>query len=54
MSNVNFILLIVLILALVGFFPVWPHAGFGYGYWPSGFFFLVLMVVLILILLKKL
>lgn len=46
------ILVIVLILALIGAFPAWPHAA-GYGYGPSGAIGLVLVVVLILVLLGR-
>jgi hypothetical protein len=41
------ILLIVLILSLVGVFPIWPHSK-GWGYYPSGGLSLVLIVLLIL------
>lgn len=46
------ILLIVLILALVGVFPSWPHAA-SWGYGPSGIIGVLLVVVLILLLLGR-
>jgi Protein of unknown function (DUF3309) len=46
------ILLIVLVLALVGVIPAWPHSK-GWGYGPSGGLGLVLLIVLILFLLGK-
>lgn len=46
------ILLIVLILALVGALPTWPHS-MGWGYYPSGGVGLVLLIVLILLVLGR-
>ena len=46
------ILLILLVLALVGVFPTWPHSR-GWGYGPSGIVGLILVVLLILFLLGK-
>jgi hypothetical protein len=46
------ILLIVLVLALVGVIPTWPHSS-SWGYGPSGGIGLVLLIVLILLLLGK-
>jgi Protein of unknown function (DUF3309) len=46
------ILLIVLILALVGVIPAWPHSR-GWGYGPSGIVGVILVVLLILFLLGK-
>lgn len=41
------LLVVVLLLLLIGFLPVWPYAaGWGIGYYPSGFFGLVLLVIL--------
>ncbi len=48
MSTLALVLLIVLILALVGVLPVWPHAGLGLGYTPSG---IVVALVIVLIVL---
>jgi Protein of unknown function (DUF3309) len=46
------ILLIVLILALVGVLPTWPHAR-SWGYAPSGVVGTVLLIVVILYLLGR-
>ena len=46
------VLLVVLILALLGAIPVWPHSK-GWGYWPGSFFGTVLLILLILLLLGK-
>jgi hypothetical protein len=43
------ILLIVLILALIGALPRWPHST-NWGYYPSGGIGLVLLILIILIL----
>jgi len=47
------VLLIVLILALVGVIPTWPHSR-GWGYAPGGLVGLLLIVVLILLLTGRL
>jgi hypothetical protein len=46
------ILLIILVLALLGAIPAWPHSR-GWGYGPSGGIGLILLIVLILFLLGK-
>lgn len=46
------ILLIVLILALLGALPTWPHSQ-SWGYAPSGVLGTVLIVFLILLLLGR-
>ncbi len=46
------ILLIVLILLLVGVFPVWPHTA-NWGYGPSGGLGLVLVIIIILVILGR-
>jgi hypothetical protein len=43
------ILLIVLILALVGALPTWPHSK-NWGYFPSGGLGLVVVILLVLVL----
>lgn len=43
------ILLVVLILALIGALPTWPHSR-GWGYFPSGGLTLVVIVLLVLVL----
>lgn len=46
------ILLVVLVLALLGVIPTWPHSR-GWGYGPSGGVGLILVILLILFLLGK-
>ncbi|MFO1388457.1 DUF3309 family protein [Cellvibrio sp.] len=43
------ILLVVLILALIGAIPSWPHSR-GWGYGPSGGIGLVIVILIILLL----
>jgi hypothetical protein len=50
--SIGMILLIVLVLALVGVIPAWPHSR-GWGYGPSGGIGTVLLILLILLLLGK-
>lgn len=45
------ILLIILILALIGALPAWPHSR-AWGYYPSGGLGLVLIIVLLVVLLR--
>lgn len=47
------VLLIILILLVLGSFPMWPYS-MGWGYYPSGGLGLVLLIVIILILLGRL
>jgi hypothetical protein len=47
------ILAIVLIVALVGSLPAWPHSR-SWGYYPSGGIGLIVAVLLILLLLGRL
>jgi Protein of unknown function (DUF3309) len=47
------ILLVVLILALVGVFPAWPHSS-GWGYGPGGGIGLLLVIVILLIVFGRL
>ena len=51
--NLGTILLVILVLALVGVIPSWPHSN-KWGYGPSGGVGLVLLIVVILLLLGKL
>jgi hypothetical protein len=46
------ILIVILILALVGVIPTWPHSR-SWGYYPSGGLGLVLLIVLILLLMGQ-
>ncbi|PRC92456.1 DUF3309 family protein [Solimicrobium silvestre] len=50
--SIGMILLIILVLALVGVIPSWPHSR-GWGYGPSGGVGLILVIVLILFLLGR-
>lgn len=50
--SVGMILLIVLVLALLGVIPTWPHSR-QWGYYPSGGIGLVLLIIVILLLLGK-
>jgi len=43
------VILIVLVLALLGVIPAWPHSR-GWGYGPSGVMGLVVVVLLVLLL----
>lgn len=46
------IILIILVLALVGVLPSWPHST-GWGYGPSGGVGLIVMVLLVLVVMGK-
>ncbi|MFA6314714.1 MAG: DUF3309 family protein [Sterolibacterium sp.] len=46
------IILVILVLALAGVIPTWPHSR-QWGYGPSGGLGLILLIVLILFLLGK-
>jgi hypothetical protein len=50
--SIGMILLIVLVLALLGAIPTWPHSR-QWGYGPSGGIGLVLLIIVILLLLGK-
>jgi hypothetical protein len=50
--SIGTILLVILVLALVGVIPTWPHSR-GWGYGPSGGVGLILVIVLILFVLGK-
>ena len=43
------ILLIILIIALIGAFPTWPHSR-NWGYAPSGLTGLIVVVLIVLLL----
>jgi Protein of unknown function (DUF3309) len=51
--SLGLILLIVVVLALVGALPSWPHSR-GWGYGPSGGLGLVLVIVVVLLVLGRL
>ncbi|MBP8297270.1 MAG: DUF3309 domain-containing protein [Burkholderiales bacterium] len=46
------ILLIVLILALVGVLPTWPHSS-GWGYGPSGIVGLLVVIVIVMFVMGR-
>lgn len=46
------LLLIVLILALIGAIPAWPHSR-GWGYGPSGGIGLVVVILVVLLLMGR-
>ena len=50
--SIGTIILIILILALVGMIPVWPHSR-SWGYAPSGGVGLVVIILVILLLLGR-
>jgi len=50
--SIGTILLIILILALFGMIPVWPHSR-SWGYGPSGGVGLIILILLILLLLGR-
>jgi hypothetical protein len=45
-------LIVILILALIGAVPTWPHSR-NWGYYPSGGLGLILVIVVILMLLGR-
>jgi hypothetical protein len=47
------ILLIILVLALLGSLPTWPHSR-SWGYYPSGGLGLVIVILVVLLLLGRL
>lgn len=47
------VLLIILVLLVLGSFPMWPY-NTGWGYYPSGGLGLVLLIVIILALMGRL
>jgi hypothetical protein len=47
--SIGMILLIVLVLALAGVIPAWPHSK-GWGYGPSGGVGLIVVILIVLLL----
>jgi hypothetical protein len=45
----RFLLLLLVLLLVIGMFPVWPYSA-GWGYYPSGGFGILLLVLLFLAL----
>jgi hypothetical protein len=50
--SIGTILLIILVLALVGIIPIWPHSR-SWGYAPTGGVGLIVLILVILLLLGK-
>jgi len=50
--SIGMILLIILILALIGVLPAWPHSR-SWGYGPTGGLGLVVVVIIVLLLLGR-
>jgi hypothetical protein len=50
--SIGTILIIIVILALLGMIPVWPHSR-SWGYGPSGGVGLIVVILVILLLLGK-
>jgi hypothetical protein len=50
--SIGTIVLIILVLALVGVIPAWPHSS-GWGYGPSGGIGLIVVVLLVLLLMGR-
>jgi hypothetical protein len=46
------ILIVILILALVGALPAWPHSR-NWGYYPTGGLGLILLIVLVLLVIGR-
>ncbi|HET9578270.1 MAG TPA: DUF3309 family protein [Usitatibacter sp.] len=51
--SIGAILLVIVILALVGVLPTWPHAR-SWGYGPSGIVGVILVILLVLFLMGRL
>ena len=50
--SIGMILLILLVLALAGVVPAWPHAR-GWGYGPSGIVGTLLLILVVLFLMGR-
>jgi len=50
--SLGMIFLIVVLLALIGALPTWPHSR-SWGYYPSGGLGALLVILIILVLLEK-
>jgi hypothetical protein len=51
--SIGTIILIILVLALVGVLPAWPHSR-GWGYGPTGGIGLIVVVLIVLLLMGRL
>jgi Protein of unknown function (DUF3309) len=47
--SIGTILLIILILALLGVLPTWPHSR-GWGYYPTGGLGIIIIIIVLLLL----
>jgi hypothetical protein len=47
------LLLIILILLLIGAFPIWPYSA-GWGYYPTSVLGIIVLIVIILLLTGRL
>ena len=50
--SLSTILLIILILALVGIIPIWPHSR-SWGYAPGGVVGIIVIILLVLLLMGR-
>ena len=50
--SIGMILVIILVLALVGVIPTWPHSR-SWGYGPSGGVGLIVLVLIVLLLMGR-
>ena len=50
--SLGLVVLIVLVLALVGAIPTWPHSR-NWGYGPSGGLGLIVVIILVLVLMGR-
>lgn len=50
--SIGTLLVIVLVLALVGVIPTWPHSR-GWGYGPSGGVGLIVLILIILLVMGR-
>ena len=46
------VLIVILLLLLVGAFPVWPYSA-SWGYYPSGGLGLLLLIVIVLLVARR-
>ena len=51
--SLGLIVVIVLVLALLGIIPVWPHSR-SWGYWPSGGLGIIAVILVVLLLAGRL
>lgn len=51
--SIGTILLIIIVLALLGVIPAWPHSR-SWGYGPSGGLGLIVLILLVLVLMGRL